>query len=80
MDNLKASVTVIDDEEWLMVRRPCGGIASRRTQWHLQGNTAPRGIEPAILRATGGHTAPIPPIGGGNNTMKLGCDYKIIDL
>ena len=40
MDNLKASITEIDDEEWQMVRRPCGGTASRRTQWHLQGNTA----------------------------------------
>ena len=35
MDNLKASITVIDDEEWLLVRRPCGGIASRRTHWYL---------------------------------------------
>ena len=34
-DNLEASITVIDDEEWLTVRRPCGGIASRRTHWHL---------------------------------------------
>ena len=34
-DNLKALITVIDDEEWLMVRRPCGGIASRRTHWYL---------------------------------------------
>ena len=35
MDNLKASITGIDDEEWLLVRRPCGGIASRRTHWYL---------------------------------------------
>ena len=34
-DNLKALITVIDDEEWLLVRRPCGGIASRRTHWYL---------------------------------------------
>ena len=34
-DNLKAWITVIDDEEWLLVRRPCGGTASRRTHWCL---------------------------------------------
>ena len=34
-DNLKASITVIEDEEWLMVRLPRGGIASRRTHWYL---------------------------------------------
>ena len=41
-DNLKALITVIEDEEWLMVRPPYGGIASRRTYWYLPDTYCPK--------------------------------------
>ena len=79
MDNPKALITMTADEEWLRMRRPCGGIASRRTYWYLPDIYYPRGIKPAILGVTGERSASIPPTGGEDITRKLGFDYNVTE-